>query len=84
MASQEEKNGPKERLNTYVKFSGIAIQMGVVITVAALGGNWLDEKQENDFPTWTLILTLLAIFASLYQVIRAVIKMSKDEDDSKR
>jgi len=68
---------------TYIRFSGIAIQMGVVIAAGALGGQWLDEKQGNDFPIWTLVLTLFAIFASLYKVIREVIKMGKDEDDSK-
>lgn len=81
MADLEEG---KKRVNNYVKFSGVAIQMGVVITLAALGGDWLDEKQENEFPIWTLILTLIAIFGSLYQIIRAVIKMGKDEDSSKR
>lgn len=68
---------------TYIRFSGIAIQMGVIIAAGALGGQWLDEKQGNDFPIWTLVLTLFAIFASLYKVIREVIKMGKDEDDSK-
>lgn len=72
----------KKRVNNYVKFSGIALQMGIVITIAALGGDWLDEKQENEFPIWTLVLTLVAIFGSLYQIISAVIKMGKDNDDS--
>ncbi|HLW30532.1 MAG TPA: AtpZ/AtpI family protein [Brumimicrobium sp.] len=69
---------------SYVRFSTIAIQMGIIIAAGALGGQWLDEKQENDFPIWTLLLTLFSIFASLYQIIREVIKMGKDEDDSKR
>ncbi|WP_199223403.1 AtpZ/AtpI family protein [Brumimicrobium oceani] len=77
------KDEDKKRVGNYVKFSGIAIQMGVLITLAALGGNWLDEKQKNEFPIWTLVLTLVAIFGSLYQIIREVIKMGKDEDDSK-
>jgi membrane protein DedA with SNARE-associated domain len=79
----EVEEGDKKRVKSYVKFSGMAIQMGIVITAGALGGNWLDEKQENEFPIWTLVLTLLAIFGSLYQIIRAVIKLGKDEDDSK-
>tara|TARA_B100000508_G_scaffold75230_1_gene58655 strand:+ start:127600 stop:127830 length:231 start_codon:yes stop_codon:yes gene_type:complete len=69
----------KERLKNYLKFSTIAIQMGVLITAAALGGDWLDDAQQNEFPVWTLILTLIAIFASLYQIIREVIKMGKDD-----
>ncbi|WP_107039392.1 AtpZ/AtpI family protein [Brumimicrobium mesophilum] len=83
MENKGNQEDTKKRVNTYVRFSGIALQMGIVITIAALGGDWLDEKQENEFPIWTLVLTLIAIFASLFQIIRAVIKMSKDEDDSK-
>ncbi|HLV40765.1 MAG TPA: AtpZ/AtpI family protein [Brumimicrobium sp.] len=78
----KDKKG-KSTGNPYIRFSSIAIQMGVVITAGALGGDWLDEKQENSFPIWTLVLTLFAIFASLYQIIREVIKMGKDEDNNK-
>lgn len=74
----------KDKFKAYMRFSSIAIQMGVVITAGALGGQWLDEKQENEFPVWTLVLTLFAIFASLYQIIREVIKLGKDEDDIER
>lgn len=70
----------KNRVNTYLKFSALAFQMGVLITLAALGGKWLDEKQGNEKPIWTLVFILIAIFASLYQIIRAVIKMGKDND----
>lgn len=76
MSSDDKR---KQRVKNYLKFSTIAIQMGVLITAAALGGDWLDEYQENDFPLWTLILTLVAIFASLFQIIREVAKMSKDD-----
>lgn len=77
------KKDNKKPVKNYIKFSGMALQMGGVITIAALGGDWLDEKQANEFPIWTLVLTLLAIFGSLYQIISGVIKMSKDDDDSK-
>ena len=79
----KDKKDKQPQMKTYLRFSSLAIQMGVVITAGALGGQWLDEKQGNKFPIWTLLLTLFAIFASLYQIIRAVIKMGKDEDDSK-
>ena len=75
----DKQDKRKERVKNYLKFSTIAIQMGALITAAALGGDWLDEYQENKFPLWTLILTLVAIFASLFQIIREVSKMSKDD-----
>lgn len=70
----------KQKVNTYLKFTSLALQMAILITAAALGGRWLDEKQDNELPIWTLVLILIAIFASLYQIIREVIKMGKDND----
>ena len=70
----------KNRFGNYVKFSALAFQMGVLILAAAYGGKWLDEKQENNVAVWTIVLVLIAIFASLYQIIREVIKISKDDD----
>lgn len=71
----------KNHFKNYIRLSGIGIQMAVIITAGALGGQWLDEKQENDFPTWTLVLTLVAIVAALYLIIKEVIKMGKEEEE---
>lgn len=70
----------KKKVNTYLKFTSIGLQMAILVTAAAFGGRWLDEKQGNETPIWTLVLILLSIFASLYQIIREVIKMGKDND----
>lgn len=70
----------KKKIGNYMKFSALAIQMGILILVAALGGQWLDEKAANKTPVWTIVLTLIAIFVSLYQVIREVNKTMKDND----
>lgn len=72
----------KNKFNNYIKFSSLALQMGVLITICALTGRWLDEKQVNTFPIWTLTFILLAIFGSLYKIIREVIRMGKDEEDN--
>ncbi len=75
----EDENNKQDRVKNYLKFTTLAIQMGALITAAALGGDWLDENQNNEFPVWTLVLTLIAIFASLFQVIREVSKMNQDD-----
>lgn len=69
----------KKKFNNYLKFSSMAIQMGIVITACAFGGQWLDEKQGNHFPIWTLVLILFSIFGMLYKFIREVIKMGKED-----
>ncbi len=76
---EQKKNERDRKLKSYLKFSTSAIQMAVLITIGALGGDWLDNYQKNEFPLWTLILTLIAIFGSLFQLIREVLKMNKDD-----
>lgn len=58
--------------------------MGIVITAGALGGRWLDSKFESKFPTWTLTLILIAVFASLYIIIKEALKITKDSESNEK
>ncbi|WP_348703061.1 AtpZ/AtpI family protein [Tenacibaculum sp. 190524A02b] len=71
---------PRNQLNKYLRFSGIAIQMGATIYLGSLLGNWLDAKFPNDNQLYTKICTLAAVFGAMYSVIRQVIKLTKDND----
>lgn len=76
----KNSDDPKKKFENYAKFSGLVFQMAVLIILAAYGGKWLDEKQGNQTPGWTIVLILIAIFASLYQVIKAVIKITNEDN----
>lgn len=71
---------PKKDNNSYIKYSSLGIQMAVTIALGAFAGNWLDEKYQKETPVFTLILTLVAIAVALYQVIKEVLLLSKDDD----
>jgi F0F1-type ATP synthase assembly protein I len=71
----------KKQLNKYLRFSSIAIQMGVVIGGLAYLGVWLDKKYNPGGNTYTLVCTLFGVGASMYLVIKEVIKMSKENDE---
>ena len=73
------KNQKGTNFNTYLKFSGIALQMAILIIIAAYGGRWIDDELNLNHPIFTIIFILLAIFGSLFQIIREVIKLSKDD-----
>ena len=79
-----KKNNPStkkpKRHNTYLRFSGVAIQMGAIIGLGAWGGSSLDAHYQNSNKLFTIILTLSAVAGSLYLVIKEVINMSKDDD----
>jgi F0F1-type ATP synthase assembly protein I len=67
-------NSPKKQPNPWIKYSGLAIQMGAIIAVGTWGGVELDKKFQYKFPLFTVILTLLSVFAAIYYTIRDFIK----------
>lgn len=62
-------------LRTAASLSSIAIQMGVTIYLGNLLGEWLDAKFQKTFLEDTI--TLLAVFLSIYLVIKKVMAMNK-------
>lgn len=60
---------PKKRLNKYIVLTGIGLQMGVTIYVAAQFGKWLDSRY-TDNSAYTITLTLLGIVLSFYSLLR--------------
>ena len=60
---------PKKRLNKYIVLTGIGLQMGITIYLAARLGKWLDANY-TESNTYTIILTLLGIALSFYSLLR--------------
>lgn len=64
----------RQRTSSYTQYSSIAFQMLGTIGLGVWGGMKLDQWQGNRTPGWTIGLSLLAIFASLYLFIRGLPK----------
>lgn len=62
----------------WLRFTGIAIQMGVLIWLGSLLGKYIDTKTEREDELWNKIITLIAVLLSMFSVIREVIKLGKD------
>ncbi len=75
------KEAPKKKVNAFYRFSSAGIQMGILIAAGAWGGQSLDEKQGNETPVYTIILSLLGVGAGLYLIIKEVVNLSKEEED---
>ena len=80
--NQQNKRKPqpdqKDKLNSYARFSGIAIQMIAIIGIGTFIGVKLDETYPNTHNLYTLGFTLGAVIASIVYVIRRIIATSKD------
>ena len=70
----------KKPLNKFIRFSGIAMQMGLTIYLGSKLGEWLDLTYENSSQLYTKICTLVAVFAAITSVIIQVTKLSKEND----
>ena len=66
-ASQSKK---KKQLNSYIKYSSLGIQMTVIIFVGFFTGEYLDQMSQAKIPKYTIIFSILSIFASLYYIIK--------------
>ncbi|AXO80815.1 AtpZ/AtpI family protein [Olleya aquimaris] len=73
----------KKQLNPFIRFTTMAIQMGVTIWLGSLLGGWLDKKLENNNQLYFKIVTLLAVFLAMYSVIKQVIKITNQQNSKK-
>jgi membrane protein DedA with SNARE-associated domain len=62
----------------WLRFSGIAIQMGGVIWLGNLLGKYIDDKTMREDELWSKIITLIAVLLSMFSVIREVIRIGKE------
>ena len=70
---------PKKPHNTFIRFTGLAIEMGATIYVGSLLGKWLDERYPNPDGLYTKIVTLVAVFLAMYLVISQVMKNTEKD-----
>ena len=55
----------------------MAIQMAVIITLGVFGGKKLDQFLNLKQPIFTLLFSLLAVFAAIYISIKDFLKKQK-------
>lgn len=68
--NQSEEEG--KAVNAYAKYTGLAVQMIVVIGAFAFAGYQIDEATRHQTKWVTAALSLTGVFVSLYLVIRSV------------
>jgi len=73
-----KKPKKKKQLNRYIQLTGVAFQMGITIYLGAYFGKWLDEKYVVENSIFTIIFSLLGVFAALYYIIKQVQKLNKE------
>ena len=63
---------PPKRTKQYLQFTGMAMEMGVLIFIGVWLGKQIDRWLVLDKPYFMLLLTLLFTVAAIYRVIRSL------------
>lgn len=72
---KEKDNEKKENpLKFYAKYSSLGLQMIVIILAGAFGGRAIDNYSSNDFPVFTVVLTILAVVLATIYGMRELFK----------
>lgn len=61
----------------FMKYAGMAFQMGAVILLSVLLGKYLDKLLILSFPLFTLIFVIFGTFSSLYLSLKDFITPGK-------
>ncbi|WP_298550576.1 AtpZ/AtpI family protein [uncultured Algibacter sp.] len=77
--SNKESQKLEKQLNTYARYSGLAVQMFAIIGVGTFIGYKLDENYPNKHNLFTLFATLSSVIISIIYIIRRIIATSKEE-----
>ena len=68
---KDRKN--QENLNNYSRYSGIAVQMLVIISIGVIGGMKMDKWLDTKKPVFTALFSLLGVVLAIYIVIKDLI-----------
>ena len=67
----------KDNINAfekYVRYSGMAFQMGIIIFLFVWAGKKIDEKFMDERKIFIIIFSLLGVFFALYIALKDLIK----------
>jgi membrane protein DedA with SNARE-associated domain len=67
--NQQKPPKGKSPLKNIAILSGIGIEMGVIIYLAAQGGIWLDEHYQTEKRIFTAVATIIGVAIAIYVVL---------------
>jgi F0F1-type ATP synthase assembly protein I len=74
LRKKNQKNPESNGIKDFARYSGMAFQMVAIILLTTLGGRELDKLTHFSVPVFTIILSLLGVFAAIYTSLKDFIK----------
>lgn len=75
MAVRREPSPPSKkpsRYSNYLRYSGLGLQLLLTIGISGWLGYLLDQRLENKYPIFMLLLGFLGFFGIMYKIYRAI------------
>ena len=76
----EQKNKKQKQRNKALALTGVAAQMGITIFLGAYLGKYLDTQFPADKKWFTMVLIIVAVAISLYNVVKQLDKINERHD----
>lgn len=74
LRKKNRKSPENKGIKDFARYSGLAFQMIAIILVTTWGGIKLDKLTGFHKPVFTIILSLLGVFAAIYTAVKDFIK----------
>lgn len=71
---KQEKERENNPLSSYARYTGLGVQMIVIILITVWGGIKLDDLFLLKTPVFTIILSLTGVAAAIYTAVKDFIK----------
>lgn len=75
MGEQKKENSTFRK---FLRFSGIGVQLGVMMYLASLGGDYLDQYFSFNKPWFTLLFIVVALVVFVILLMRQLNKLNNE------
>lgn len=70
-------NNKKNKIDNFIRYSGLAFEMMAIIGLATFGGFKIDEWMNNKFKGFTLGLMIFSVIAAMLYATKNLLKRKK-------
>lgn len=74
MNNDLNKNSPKNRFDTFIRYSSLGFEMMAIIGIFTFAGYKTDEWLNNEFMGFTLIFMVLSVILAVLYGVRGLLK----------
>ena len=64
----------KKLNNNYLKYSGIGLQLLIIVVGGTYAGFWIDDHYHNQKPVFSVLMGFVSVVAGIYFTVKQLLK----------